>query len=1599
IHLLVGESGSIPISFFVAAPASFAQARIWLDERTRFDSDKPQVAIYNMPFVYCLQSSHTLSVTQLHQALHLTVHKHLSLHTSLHNDIQKNLLMQRVITHEDKNSNNMFSIIQTTYETDEQLNEILHDEKRNPYLFDLAQGLVFRCHIVYYKQISSNHILSHKDLLLFNFHHALFDFSSMEVFHHDLNQAYTTGQLLYDDNTNLRYLDYAVIEQKMPMTGASMFWLDALHNCKLDQPLSLPYDRYRLSHEHQTGHTTSVSFDFGIDLSHQFLNYASSNNFKHQYLALATYFILLFKLTNGEKDLCILMNVDNRYRDELKSLIGLFENVIPLRCQLDPDWSFHYVLDYVREITTNSMKYSYFPLQHILNQHPNVPKPTFLDISFEFLSFITRSDNKLIMIGDSQLSSIHSTMNINDNEIRNKYDFLLVIQHDVNINQLSCTINASLDLFNVETIDKISQRFHSMLNQLFISFDCTANKPVYELSLTLSNERLLMQSMNNTQVSFPSPLTCIHHEFVYQTMKHPQKLAVELDEQSLTYCELLYYVQVLSLTLLNEYLVTPGEIVCQCVERSLSMVIGIIGIEMAGGVYCPLSPRDPQHRLHALVQQTQCRLVLIHDLTKTKFDHDSVTLDIDPILNVYNMDSDMNYSYLSRVKVKGKEIAYIIFTSGSTGTPKAVQVRHKNFIACIHSLAYMNSFNKNDTAVQMTRCSFDIHVQEILGTLLVGGTLIMLHPGGTIDFDYLSEILQNKQITYLHTVPSLLHSFFTSVVQNNNPNVLKHVRSLCSSGEPFSVPLISLIVKIGITNCIVWNLYGPAEATIGSTIHYVNITSDTQRIPIGRPFYNYRCMIMNEYLQSSAISQQGELFVGGVGVFAGYLGRDDLTAKALMEIDGQLFYRTGDLVDMSHNGLLHYQGRKDHQIKLHGQRVELGEIERCLLIITSISVCVVMKWKDDYLVAYVQSFDINEQELREHCRSHLPPHMIPSLFIILDKLPLNQNGKVDRKQLPSPQFSLSTLLLSDKSDTPLNQFEERVHTIWCKVLHRNESHISKATSFFSVGGHSLLFIELYHHYQSVFNFDTQTISIAPFLQQPTIFQHSQLLQTVTMNNIKATQWYTLHINEGIASYAQERVYLDEKMRFSGETAIYNELFILQITKGSLSVDRLLQALRYVLSKHKILRSSLVFNDDDSILKQSITDKHLTFTLAADQTFKNEIDLHNIISQISTNSNLFDLSSGCVFYCQILRQQMTPDENYDKEIITESDVLVIGFHHVAIDHSTLPILFNDLCNAYNSNMTWLDDEESLQYIDYSVHERLIDMTLSHEFWRCQLNGYNQECRLPLPVDRHRLYSDQRSGYASIAHITFDNEISTSFLDYSSSHQVTPFQLILATLYAFLFKLTYRQDDLCISCLSANRYKTELQNMAGMFLTVLPYRIQLDPQWSFDEVVKYVQEKSLSILEHSHYPLQNILRDSHLNQLTVPFLQTLLNFITVSSVDDQFTFDDVSVQPVSLKQLFEASKFDFNLKLLYNPNSDDNILSCRFTCSRDLFEDTTVTKMIQRFQYLFEQLFSTNFNINQTDLAVSSIDKLTLVLPDEVNEMQHIAFYRQSNVTNE
>jgi aryl carrier-like protein len=303
---------------------------------------------------------------------------------------------------------------------------------------------------------------------------------------------------------------------------------------------------------------------------------------------------------------------------------------------------------------------------------------------------------------------------------------------------------------------------------------------------------------------------------------------------------------------------------------------------------------------------------------------------------------------------------------------------------------------------------------------------------------------------------------------------------LCFVGDISTTKLFEKLYNHVNEDCKMVNSYGPAETTIDCTCHFLDRNIDEVHIPIGRPLPNYRCLILDDLLQSVIINQEGELFVGGVGVFAGYLGRDDL-------------------------------------IKLHGQRIELGEIEQCLFN-TSISACVVIKWNSDHLVAYVQSSSVSEKQLYEHCQSHLPPHMIPSIFIVLDKLPLNANGKVDRKLLPPPHFSSTHLRTYIEHKSPRNEIENKVHHIWCDLFQQKQ--ISIDTNIFSIGGHSLLLMQLFHRYKSEFHVETNTLSIADLFQHPTIVNHARLIHQSINNkqNIDDYPWSSLHITQGTKTF-------------------------------------------------------------------------------------------------------------------------------------------------------------------------------------------------------------------------------------------------------------------------------------------------------------------------------------------------------------------------------------------------------------------------------------------------------------------------------------------------
>jgi hypothetical protein len=495
-----------------------------------------------------------------------------------------------------------------------------------------------------------------------------------------------------------------------------------------------------------------------------------------------------------------------------------------------------------------------------------------------------------------------------------------------------------------------------------------------------------------------------------------------------------------------------------------------------------------------------------------------------------------------------------------------------------------------------------------------------------------------------------------------------------------------------------------------------------------------------------------------------------------------------------------------------------------------------------------------------------------------------------------------------------------------------------------------------------------------------------------------------------ASWAQERIFLDERIRFSSENN--HVMYVLpllyrlsSITTNHISISRIHQALRAVVTKNNILQTALYFDTNNAVIQHCFDanihiDHPEPYGFSVMNLLNGDRCIDEIINEILNQSDLLDLSKGRVIHCHILRQYRSNHSSSDNDdLLTNDDFILFSIHHAVFDGASESIFVRDFCVAYENNGLLSISKNTLQYIDYSVHERVMNMTLSRDFWQSQLQGYNLEYSLSLPVDRQRVSANEYSNLSSAAQITFNDQLTTLFLNYAASHSLTVFQLGLATFYVLLYKLIHSQTNLCIGSVNANRYRSELQNMIGMFVATLPYRIQLDSHRSFDELVKHVREKCLSILEHSHYPLQHILADSHLNQSNVSFLETVFDCRIISPNTDQISFDGATLEHFSLQQSYEAAKFDLMFRLEYNPALNDSGLSCSFICSRDLFEETTVARIARRFQHLFEQLFSTNSDAALINQSTTSINKLSLILPEEAEELQGVNFRRLETVVDE
>lgn len=518
-----------------------------MDEQVRFnESVKKQTSIYNETLIYKLNSTTPLSIDHFCQALKLIITKHTVLRTALIYEQDK--LIQKVLPL----SINSYDFQRTYITNDADLKKILYNEETNSSLFNLEQGRVFRCHIVHYS--SDTNQLKQNDIIIFNFHHIAIDGSSIPIFIRDLRQALATGELIFNNELNITYLDYAQYERLEDWSSARKYWTNALTNYN------------NSTHQHnpsiRTGRGHTITFDLDHSIVIQLKHLITQSNLTLFQIGLAILFIFLFKMSNSDQsDLCIGIITANRSQYQLENMIGFFANTVPFCVKINPYESFTQFCYRIQQIWFDILPHLHLPYQEIIKLNSKIGS-SFVRTLFQVETIIDMNDYNIKLNEETTFNIIHRNL-LTDNIA--KFDMACAMYENRQNETISVSINASLDLHDKSTIATMAERFKIIFNQLF------STTSIHKISLLLPNEIEIIHDLNNTTYDY-GEINCIHHEFVKQAIEHPQKLAVELDDQSLTYAELLYYVQLLSLYLLNHHHVISGEIICQCVERSISMV-------------------------------------------------------------------------------------------------------------------------------------------------------------------------------------------------------------------------------------------------------------------------------------------------------------------------------------------------------------------------------------------------------------------------------------------------------------------------------------------------------------------------------------------------------------------------------------------------------------------------------------------------------------------------------------------------------------------------------------------------------------------------------------------------------------------------------------------------------------------------------------------------------------------------------------------------------------------------------------------------------------------------------------------------------------------
>ena len=1502
-------------------PLSFAQQRLWF-----IDQFEGASAVYNMPASVRLDG--VLDHRALTRTFNEIVRRHESLRTSfgsvegqpvqIISDAMPAALPLLDLTELDQAARAA------------ELQRLTHEEAQRS--FDLSRTPLIRLSLV--RLSETEHVV------LVTMHHIVSDGWSIGVLVKEvaaLYEAYTNGRESSLAELPVQYADYATW-QRGRLQGEQFeqelnYWRRQLGGELAS--LELPADRPRPAvQSYRGGH---VEFALSSELTEELRELGRRENATLFMVLLAAFQALLQRYT-GQEEIVVGTPVAGRERPETEGLIGFFVNTIVLRGDLSGDPTFVELLHRVRETTLEGYAHQEVPFEKLVEELQPQRSLSHSPLFQVLVSYLTNpvQELRLPQLSASLLETKTGTT---------KFDLSLELREASDA--LAATINYSADLFDRETIERMVQHFQALVTAI----TSAPQERLARLPLLASAERQrLLIEWNDTASAYPIH-DSINQVFERQVVKTPGAIALSFANERLTYHELNQRANQLAHHL-RGIGVGVETLVGICMERSVEMIVGLLGILKAGGAYLPLDPEYPQQRLQLMLEDAGVSPVLTQQSLSAIFaDQQLRVIHLDTAWSEIAKASEQNLAN----EAGGDNLAYVMYTSGSTGEPKGVSVMQRSVLRLVKETNYVE-LGPPQRVLQLAPLTFDASTFEIWGPLLNGGQLIVMSPGPP-SLEELGATLLAEEINTLWLTAGLFHQMVDAQLDQ-----LQHVDQLLAGGDVLSPEHVRKFLNASHAKHLI-NGYGPTENTTFTCCHPMNGHTELNgSVPIGRPISNTTVYVLDDEQQPVPTGVVGELCIGGDGLARGYLDRPSLTAERFIphpfsSTPGARLYRTGDRVRYLRDGKIEFVGRLDHQVKLRGFRVEPGEIKHVLeqhSQVREAEVIVRGTGNDKRLVAYVVSDgSVSNSDLRDFVSARLPRYMVPSAFVTLDEMPLTPNGKIDRRALPEPDVTELSEFVAPRTPT-----EEIVAGIWSRIL--DVERVGLHDDFFQLGGHSLLATQVVSRLRETFRVE---VSLRALFGNPTVIALSQIIEN-EMREAPAAEILPLapRSREGKLplSFAQRRLWFLDQLE-PGNMA-FNMSAVLRF-RGPLNAEALEHAFSEVIRRHDILRATLVADDGRPF---QIVASHREFKLSI-------LDMHDASPNKEQRLTLadaqqpFDLSRDPLLRAQLLR--LNDNEH----------VLLFTMHHIISDGWSMRVLLREveeLYEAYVEERSPALPELPVQYTDYAAWQQEVlqgeELDRQLAYWREQLAG--APSLLQLPADKPRPSIQTFSGETET--LLLDATLRDALLDLSRSENATLFMTLLATFEILLQRLS-GQEDFLVGTPIAGRNRAEIEDLIGFFLNSLALRADLSGDPAFRDLLRRVRETTLGAYAHQDVPFEKILEELQPDRTLshTPLFQVFFNMLNFGV--EQLNLPGVETEFETVPQM--AAKFDLTL---YLEEQADGIL-LKLVYNSDLFTRARMIELLEQYKYLLTQI------AHSPEAKISSCSLITAssraVLPDPLQSL--------------